>query len=383
MVSAPRAKRTARLMQGNLACAEGAIAAGVRFFAGYPITPSSEIAESLAEMLPRHGGKFIQMEDEISSMAAVIGASLGGLKAMTATSGPGFSLKQENIGYAAMAEVPCVIVNVQRLGPSTGVATAPAQGDVMQARWGTHGDHPMIVFAPTSVPETYQLTVKAVNTAEMLRTPVILLMDEVVAHLRERVFLPDPGELGLAERPRPTVAPSEYLPYAAGEDGVPRLADFGTGYRYHVTGLFHDETGFPTEKPAKIEAAMKRLHDKVSRRRAEIVLTSEEATADADVIIVAYGSVARSATRAAREARAAGKRVGLLKLLTLWPFPDKEVRRAAETARVLLVPEMNLGQVRLEVERAAAGRAEVVGLNVVNTELIAPDAIFKGLKEVL
>ncbi len=370
-------------MQGNLACAEGAIAAGVRFFAGYPITPSSEITESLAEMLPRHGGKFIQMEDEISSMAAVIGASLGGLKAMTATSGPGFSLKQENIGYAAMAEVPCVIVNVQRLGPSTGVATAPAQGDVMQARWGTHGDHPMIVFAPTSVPETYQLTVKAVNTAEMLRTPVILLMDEVVAHLRERVFLPDPGELGLAERPRPTVAPSEYLPYAAGEDGVPRLADFGTGYRYHVTGLFHDETGFPTEKPAKIEAAMKRLHDKVSRRRAEIVLTSEEATADADVIIVAYGSVARSATLAAREARAAGKRVGLLKLLTLWPFPDKEVRRAAETARVLLVPEMNLGQVRLEVERAAAGRAEVVGLNVVNTELIAPDAIFKGLKEVL
>ncbi|MGE5541698.1 MAG: 2-oxoacid:acceptor oxidoreductase subunit alpha, partial [Bacillota bacterium] len=257
-----------RLMQGNEACVEGALAAGLRFFAGYPITPSTEIAELLAERLPAVGGKFIQMEDEIASMGAVIGASLAGLKSMTATSGPGFSLKQENIGYAALTEVPCVIVDVQRVGPSTGMPTSPAQGDVMQARWGTHGDHPIVVYTPWSVGETYSLTVRCFNTAEELRTPVILLMDEVVGHMRERVMPPAPGELEVVNRRKPAQPPhSGYRPYDPGDGDIPPLAAFGDGYRFHVTGLSHDMSGFPTNDSAKAEYLHRRVCDKVEKRR--------------------------------------------------------------------------------------------------------------------
>ncbi|MBO8138862.1 MAG: 2-oxoacid:acceptor oxidoreductase subunit alpha, partial [Desulfotomaculum sp.] len=243
-----------RLMQGNEACAEGALAAGLNFYAGYPITPSTEITEMLSCKLPYNGGRFIQMEDEIASISAVIGASLTGAKAMTATSGPGFSLKQENIGFAAIAEVPCVIINVQRLGPSTGAATAPAQGDVMQARWGTHGDHPVIVLSPSSVKECFTLTVRAFNLSESLRVPVILLLDEVVGHMREKVELPEQDEVKIINRKVPNVEPYLYVPYRAGEDKVPPMASFGSGYRYHVTGLIHDENGFASEDPEIVQA---------------------------------------------------------------------------------------------------------------------------------
>ena len=254
----------ARLMQGNEACAEGAIAAGVNFFAGYPITPSTEIAETMAKLLPRHGGKFVQMEDEIGSMGAILGASLAGSKVMDATSGPGFSLKQELIGYAACAEIPCVLVNVQRVGPSTGQPTAPSQADVMQARWGTHGDHPIIALAPWSVRETYDVTVMAVNYAERFRTPVILLMDEVVGHLREKVVLPESVDVYPRRKPKCTRAEG-YQPYTPDEDLVPNVADFGQGYHIHVTGLLHDETGFPVGSPKITEDSIRRLHEKIAR----------------------------------------------------------------------------------------------------------------------
>ncbi len=376
-----------QLMQGNEACVEGALTAGCRFYAGYPITPSTEIAELMSERLPRLGGKFIQMEDEIGSMAAVIGASLGGLKAMTATSGPGFSLKQENIGFAALTEVPCVIVDVQRVGPSSGQPTSPAQGDVMQARWGTHGDHPAVVLCPWSVRETFDLTVRAFNLAEALRTPVILISDEVVAHMREKVVLPEPSELKVVDRPRPTVPPAAYKPYgpAPGDEGrddyVPPMADFGSGYRYHVTGLFHGEDGFPTGDGEKSAALLRRINAKVEHRRADIVQVEREALDDAEVVVVAYGSTARSALRAVRDARAQGIKAGLLRLITLWPFADEAVREVAGRAKVLIVPEMNLGQMSREVERAAHGAARVVPVSRVDNELFTPDEILARIRE--
>lgn len=365
----------ARLMQGNEACVEGAMAANLRFFAGYPITPSSEIAELLARRLPEVGGYFIQMEDEIASMAAVIGASLGGLKAMTATSGPGFSLKQENIGYAAITEVPCVVVNVQRVGPSTGMPTAPAQGDVMQARWGTHGDHPVVALCPWSVAETFHLTVRAFNIAEELRIPVIILMDEVVGHMRERVELPDATALRVVDRPRPA-GHAGYVPYRPPPGGdVPPMADFGRGYRYHVTGLCHDEAGAPTGEPAEVEALTRRLCAKVERRQRELWSWQAMEVEDADVVVVAYGGVARSAVRAVRRLREGGVRAGLFRPLTIWPFPGPPLMEAARGAKALVVAEMNLGQLVYEVERWAAGRVPVVGAHEVSGELMKPDVI--------
>ncbi|MCL6635893.1 MAG: 2-oxoacid:acceptor oxidoreductase subunit alpha [Peptococcaceae bacterium] len=289
----------ARLMQGNEAIAGGALAAGARFFAGYPITPSTEIAEILAEKLPQVGGKFIQMEDEMAAMAAVIGASLAGLKSLTATSGPGFSLIQENLGFAAMAEVPCVVVNVQRLGPSTGIPTAPAQGDVMQARWGTHGDHPVIALCPASVQEAYTLTVQAFNFSEKYRTPVILLTDEATGHLRERVTLPGPAELPPVNRKKPQAGLAKYYPYRPDGNGIPPMANFCEGYRYHVTGLVHDESGAPATSPEVAERLLTRLNNKIMDHLADIVLTDSWLTGDAEVVVVAYGAVSRSARRAA------------------------------------------------------------------------------------
>ncbi len=361
-----------RLMQGNEACVEGALAAGLRFFAGYPITPSTEIAEILADRLPRVGGVFIQMEDEIASMAAVIGASLAGMRAMTATSGPGFSLKQENLGYAAITETPCVVVNVQRVGPSTGMPTSPAQGDVMQARWGTHGDHPVVVLSPSSVLETYVLTAKAFAIADELRVPVILLTDEITGHMRERVELPDPATLPRATRPQDGDASSD----------IPPMAHFGEGRRMLVTGLYHDDSGFWTERQDEADRLVRRLAQKVEIRREQLTIVDRWYLDDADTVVVAYGCVARSALRAVRLARERGHHVGMLRPACLWPFPHHEIERIAGQVDRIVVPEMNLGQLALEVERAAAGRCRVVGYNRVDSELIRPDELLPVLEGV-
>ena len=360
------------LMQGNQACAEGAIRAGVRFYAGYPITPSTEIAEHMAQRLPELGGVFIQMEDEIASMAAVIGASIGGFRALTATSGPGFSLKQENLGYAIMAEIPCVVVNVQRMGPSTGVPTAPSQADVMQARWGTHGDHPIIAFSPASVYETYYLTIAAVNLSQKLRQPVIMLMDEVIGHMREKVQIPDTGRL-LVERSS-DIVPADWKPYD--EKGLTPLVPFGFGHYYHVTGLFHDQYGFPTGDPLQVERALDRVHDKLDQYRDEIVLTNYTGHKEPRVAIVTYGCTVRSARAVIKNLYWQNRLpVGLLSLQTIWPFPGKEVAALARQVDAIVVPEMNMGQIVGEVERYACGSTEVIPLNRYDGEMITPDQI--------
>lgn len=373
---------TVKLLQGNEACVEGALAAGLNFFAGYPITPSTEIAELLAERLPLVGGRFMQMEDEIASMAAVIGASLTGAKAMTATSGPGFSLKQENLGFAMFTEIPCVVVNVMRGGPSTGLPTAPGQADVMQARWGTHGDHPVIAVYPASVPEAYELTIKAFNLSEQFRTPVILLMDEVIGHMRERVELPDTPQIPIIERKRPTGPKDKYLPFDSSQGDVPPLANFGEGYRFHVTGLTHDQTGFPTSVPAKVESLQTRLRNKIENNLDEILMWETENMEDAEIGVFAYGATARSAARAVRIAREQGIKVGLMRPITIWPFPDKLIAEYAPQLKALVVAEMNLGQLVNEVERAAKGKVPIKSVLQADGELIAPDAILQAVLEV-
>ena len=367
------------LLQGNDACARGAADAGCRFYAGYPITPSSEIAERMAELLPPLGGVAIQMEDEIASLGAVLGASLAGAKAMTATSGPGFSLMQEHLGYAAATEIPCVVVDVMRAGPSTGLPTSPAQGDVMQARWGTHGDHPVVALAPASVAEVYELTVRAFNLAERYRTPVVLLWDEVIGHVRERVALPDPATLERVERARPAAAPGAWRPYAANGQEVPAMADFGSGHRWHVTGLAHDERGYPTQDPAVVARLQERLHAKLARHRADVVAWEGVALDDAEVVVVAFGIGARAARRAVALARRRGARVGLFRPRTLWPFPDREIADLAGRARALVVAEMNLGQIVGEVERAAAGRAAVTGRFRADGQPLTPEDVLEAL----
>lgn len=379
---AVKTERKAQLLSGNEACVRGAIVGGVRFFAGYPITPSTEIAEGLAAELPKVSGKFIQMEDEIASMGAVIGASLTGLKSMTATSGPGFSLKQENIGFAAMTEIPCVIVNVQRYGPSTGLPTSPAQGDIMQARWGTHGDHPVIALMPASVRETFDLTIEAINLSEELRTPVIILLDEVIGHMRERVELPPAQEVTLVNRVKPTESPENFLPYKPGPNLVPPMPAYGDGYRFHVTGLVHDETGFPCGKGKDGNTLVRRLLAKVEQRQPKVARAELFETEDADTVIVAAGSVARSARAAVKEARAKGIKLGLVRPVTIWPFPTEAIDAVAKTAKRIIVAEMNLGQIILEVERITAGRVPVFGLNRIDAELITPEDIIVRVQEV-
>ncbi len=374
------AQTTARLMQGDQACAEGAIAAGCRFFGGYPITPATEIAEIMAQRLPQVGGKFIQMEDEIGSMAAIIGAAVGGAKAMTATSGPGFSLMQENIGYAAMAEIPCVIVNVQRLGPSTGRPTSPAQGDVMQARWGTHGDHPIIALSPSSVREAFDLTVQSFNFAERYRTPVILLMDEVIGHMRERVTLPDLEAIEQVARPDTTVPPEWYKPYENFPVDVPPLVPFGEGYRYHITGLHHDERGYPTNRLDEIQPWLERIFRKIDRSLSDILLYDQDGIEDAETLVIAYGVTARSARYGVELARERGRKVGFLKLKTIWPFAEEVVEHAAERLHRVVVPEMNLGQLALEVERVV-GRHKVRRVNRADGEMIQPAEILAAIEE--
>ncbi|MEJ2055494.1 MAG: 2-oxoacid:acceptor oxidoreductase subunit alpha [Calditrichaceae bacterium] len=371
------------MMQGNVAVAEGAIDAGCRFFAGYPITPSSEIAEQLSKKLPAHGGKFIQMEDEIGAMGAVLGASLGGSKSLTATSGPGFSLKQENIGYASLAEIPVVIVNVMRGGPSTGLPTLPSQGDIMQAKWGTHGDHPIIALAPYNVRETYDMTIQAFNMSEMYRVPVILLLDEIIGHVHEKVTLPDHDELVIINRKKPEVSPEVYLPYKIDETLIPAMANFGDGYRYHVTGLVHDETGFPTNKTEEIDKMLSRLNSKLDKYLDDILKYEETETADAEIGIISFGSSARAAKNAMRMARANGIKAGLLRLQTIWPFPTQRVFEFGQQVKNIIVPELNLGQIAHEVEHAVKGRAEIYKINKINGEPIHPKEILAKIEELV
>jgi len=367
-------KAALRLISGNHACALGAIAAGCRFFAGYPITPSSEVAERLSRLLPEVDGVFVQMEDEIASIAAAIGASMGGVKALTASSGPGFSLKQENLGYAAGAEIPCVIVNAMRGGPSTGMPTRPAQGDIMQSRWGSHGDYPILVLAPASVREIYDETIRAFALAETLRTPVVLLYDQVIAQLTETVDLADTQGRARAERTWASGPRAAYRPYAAGADGIPAMSRPGDGYRVHTTGLNHAENGFPTQNPQAVERNLGRLLTKFDKHREVIDSWQALSCDDAEVLIVAIGISARAATRAIGLARARGVRAGLFRPITLWPFPEKALREVAAKARAVLVPEMNAGQLSLEVERILGGK-RVDAIHRYNGEPITPAEI--------
>jgi 2-oxoglutarate ferredoxin oxidoreductase subunit alpha len=367
-----------KLMQGNDAIGWGAIAAGCRFYAGYPITPSTEVAEILSRELPRVGGKFIQMEDEIASMAAIIGARVGGLKSMTATSGPGFSLMQENIGYAAMTEIPCVVVDVQRLGPSTGQPTAASQGDVMQARWGTHGDHPIIALAPTSVRQAFDLTIKAFDFSERYRTPVIILADEIVGHMREPVDLPDFKTIQIFEH-HVTESPETYKAFRNTPDGVPPLAPFGTGYRYHITALFHDEVGFPTQRLDEVDPWVERVNSKLEKHLDDITLVEEDYQEGAKIALLSYGASARTARHALKLARAQGKKVDMLTLLTIWPFPEKQVEALGDRVDRVIVPEMNLGQLAYEVERMV-GRKKVKRVVRANGEMVTPQMVLDAME---
>jgi len=373
-------KRQIEFWSGNEVVAEAAIAAGCRFFAGYPITPSSEVAHILSQLLPQVGGKFIQMEDEIAAMGAVIGASLTGVKVMTATSGPGFSLKQEAIGYAAMIEAPCVVVNVMRGGPSTGLPTALGQSDIMQARWGTHGDRPVIALVPAYLDEVYTETIRAFNLAEQLRTPVFVLIDEVIGHLSERVEVPDPSEYKLIDRLRPTVGPDKYKPYDTSFGDVPPLADYFSGYRFHMTGLNHDATGFPTTDPATCQRENERLMNKVESRLEEILKYEETDLADAEIAVIAFGSSARAAAVAIRDARAKGIKAGMLRPLTLWPFPEERTRQLAKQVRGIVVAEANLGQLVFEVERLVAGNCKIERVNKVGGVPIYPGEVLAKIE---
>ena len=370
------------LMQGNEAAVEGAIAAGMRFFAGYPITPSTEIAEGSAARLPQEGGKFIQMEDELASIAAVLGASAAGMKAMTATSGPGFSLMQENLGYGAMAEIPCVIVDVQRAGPSTGLATSPAQADYMQAKWGTHGDHPVIAISPSSVLETYMLIIRAFNLAEKYRTPVIFLMDEIVGHMREGVELPNPNDLIINRRKMSFHDGANKQCYYVPEGQyVPAMKPFGQGERYNITGNAHDESGFPTNSNEIAGKLVGRLLDKVEKNVDDITRVDEYAMDDAETAIVCFGGTARAVMSAVLEARAAGKKVGMFRPVTVWPFPEKQLRARLPQLKNILMVEHNHGQMLLEVQRVAGREKPVCFLGRIDGTVISPQDILAKLSE--
>jgi 2-oxoglutarate ferredoxin oxidoreductase subunit alpha len=370
----------AHFMNGDVACAEGAIAVGCRFFAGYPITPATEIAEHLSQRMPEFGGIYVQMEDEIASMAAVIGASYSGLKAMTATSGPGFSLMQENIGLAVMTEAPCVIVDVMRGGPSTGQPTLPGQQDVMQAKWGSHGDYGIIALTPSSVQEMFDLTVEAFNLSEAYRVPTLLMGDEIVGHMWEKVIIPSPDKIKIVNRKKPNVPPEKYMPFKPDDDLVPPMACFGEGYHFHATGLTHNEHGYPRTSSSEVQSKLvRRLCDKIHKNADKIVRVEEVMLEDADVVVVAYGIVARAALSAIRKAREKGIKAGLLRLITLWPFPEERVAKAAQRAETIVVAEMNCGQMVREVERAAK-ETPVVFLSKLGEEPHTPLEILEAIR---
>jgi 2-oxoglutarate ferredoxin oxidoreductase subunit alpha len=364
-------------MSGNHACAEGAIAAGCKFFAGYPITPSTEIAEYMSRRLPQVGGHYLQMEDEIGSIAALIGASNAGVKSMTATSGPGFSLMMENIGLGVITETPCVIVNVQRAGPSTGIPTLIGQGDMMQVRWGSHGDYEVIAFSPNSVQEMFDLTIKAFNMAEKYRTPTFLMADQVVAHMTSKLVVPPLEKIQVVNRKKPVKSNSNYLPFDYSQD-YPPMAVAGDGFHINVDSLTHDERGYPTLRNDDSQRMLDHLTGKIRNHLDDIVEVEHYLTEDADVIIVAYGSTSRSALRVVKEARQAGKKVGLLRLITAWPFPSKEIERLGASAKAMIVPEINYGQIE-HVVREYAG-CPVTGVPHAAGALIPPEKIYAALE---
>jgi 2-oxoglutarate ferredoxin oxidoreductase subunit alpha len=368
-------------MTGNEACAHAAIAAGMNFFAGYPITPATEIAEIISALLPKRDGKFMQMEDEIASIAAVIGASFAGAKAMTATSGPGISLMQENLGYAIIAEVPIVIVDVMRQGPCQGVATVPAQGDFMQAKWGTHGDHPVIALAPASVGEIYVETIRAFNLAEKYRTPVYILSDAMLAHMSERIRIQESKQFEIINRKTPICAKNNYNPYQDDGTGIPPMAKFGDGYKWYVSGIIHDETGFPvTNKPEQIELQIKRLLSKVENNRCDVEKYEEYRTDDAEILLVAVGMVSRSAKAAIDQARNEGIKAGLLRPITLWPFPELRVTELAGQARIIVTCEMNEGQL-FHIVRETIGGTHVKRVTQNDGKIISAQKILTVVRE--
>ena len=373
------------ILTGNEACTLGAIAAGMTFFAGYPITPATEIAENASVLLPKHGGKYMQMEDELASIAAVIGASFAGGKAMTATSGPGFSLMQENLGYAILAEVPCVIVNVMRQGPCQGVATVPAQGDIMQTRWGTHGDHPIIVVAPCSVSESFSETMRAFNLAEKYRNPVIVLSDAMLAHMSEKVKIPVEGSYEIANRKHPTVPKDKnYKPYEEDGTGIPPMATFGDGYRWFVSGIIHDESGFPsTDDPDMIEKQIKTLSAKIERNIADIESYEEYRTEDADIIIVSIGLVSRSVKEAIDQLRKEGIKVGLFRPITVWPFPEKRLFELSQQTKTMGTCEMNEGQLFALLKQSVGVNMSLFSITQNNGKMITSNTVSSRIKEVL
>ena len=374
--------RKVGFIQGNEAAAHGALYSGCRFFAGYPITPSTEVAEVMSVELPKLGGKFIQMEDEIGAMSAIIGASLAGVKSLTSTSGPGLSLKQELIGYACITEVPCVIINVMRGGPSTGMPTGPSQSDIMCAKWGTHGDHAAITLVPASVQEIFEETVRAFNLAEKYRMPVLLMPDEIVGHMRERIEFPEPGELAVIDRTPPSVPPEQYMPYDTAFGDVPPLASFGSDYRFHVTGLNKMQDGFPTTKAGIVQAEEERQLRKVEANRADIMKWEEYLVDDAEVVIVAFGSTSRSARFAVNEARKEGIRAGLFRLITFWPFPEERLLEISRRIKAFITPEMSLGMCNGVVKGCVEGNAPVHGIYRVDGEPVNPGEILVKIKEV-
>jgi 2-oxoglutarate ferredoxin oxidoreductase subunit alpha len=367
---------------GDVACAEGALAAGCRFFAGYPITPATEIAEHMAARLPGVGGTYIQMEDEIASMAAILGASCAGAKSMTATSGPGFSLMMENLGLGICTETPCVVVNVQRAGPSTGLPTLAAQGDVMQARWGSHGHYEIIALAPASPQEIFYQTITAFNLSETYRIPVLVMTDEVVGHLSERVIIPEANRIRTVNRPRAKGRKDRFKPFQPGPNGVPPMAIAGEGYGIHVTGLTHDERGYPVMAPEAQVEMLDRLVGKIRRNLQGIIHTETYRMEDADVAIVSYGVSARSSLAAVDEARAMGVKAGLLRLVTIWPFPEEQVRELAKQVKAFVTVELNLGQIHLEVERCAGGKAPAFLVGHAGGTVIPPERIIETVKNV-
>ena len=369
-------QKNIKFIQGNEVCVEAALYAGLDFFAGYPITPSTEIAEHLSIRLPQIGGKFIQMEDEIASMCAIIGASLTGHKVMTATSGPGFSLMQEALGYAIMAEIPCVIVNVQRGGPSTGIPTHVSQGDVNQARWGTHGDHAIVALTASNHQDVFAITVEAFNIAETYRTPVVLMFDEVVGHMRERLIMPESGDIPLVQRLRTSVKEGiDYHPYLPREDGRLPMSDFGGVHRYNVTGLYHDMWGFPTDNPKVVHGLIRHLVDKIENNVNQIARYKEYYLDDAEYILISYGSAARSALHVIEHLRPRGEKIGMLELQTLWPFPNELVREKCAQARYVFVVELNMGQICQAVQTAVDRPESVFLVNRIDGVFITPTDI--------
>ncbi len=371
----------AHFLDGDQACSEGALAAGARFAAGYPITPSTEIVERFASRIPTVGGMFIQMEDELAASIALIGAVWGGAKAFTVTSGPGFSLMMEHIGYAVMTETPCVFVNVQRGGPSTGLPTLPAQSDMMQARWGAHGDYEILALSPNSPQECFDLTITAFNLAEEFRVPVMFMMDECVGHMTEKVVIPPAEQIEIYPRRRTSKPPGEYQPYAPGPDLIPEMAHAGEGHRFHVTGLTHDERGYPVMSAAAQDKLVRRLRETVLRASDRLTMLEEEGVEDADVIVISYGITSRVAQRAIEMARERGLKAGKCRLIGIWPFPDKHISKLAARAKALVVPEINCGQIVREVERASAGAARVVGVSHAGGGVHRPEDILAAILE--